>query len=85
MAQLRDPLRTRHIAKLVCAQIGEPRTHRELIEHQLLGNARKHGLAAVSEIAQPRGAIDRRTDVIALVAKPHLAGMHADPQPNRVS
>ena len=48
-----------------------------------LGRARQHGLAAVGQIAQPRGAVDRRADVVALVAQLHLAGVHADAQPDR--
>ncbi len=43
----------------------------------------KHGLAAVRQIAQPRGAVDGRADVVAFVAQLHLAGMHPDAQPDR--
>ncbi|WP_420716100.1 hypothetical protein [Mycobacterium sp. 94-17] len=37
----------------------------------------------MSQIAQPGGAIDRRADVVALIAQPHLAGVDPDPQPDR--
>ena len=50
---------------------------------QILGRARQHGLAAVGEIAQPCGPVDRRADVVAFVAQLHLAGVHADAQPDR--
>src|SRR6478735_194051 len=58
MAKLGDSLRTRNIAKLVCAEIGEPRALGKLIESQFLGDARQYGLATVGEIAQSRGSID---------------------------
>ena len=65
------------------AQIGEPRTGGKVLEHQLLGNAGQHGLAAMREIAQPRGPIDSWSDVVAFIAEPYLAGVHADPKPDR--
>ena len=35
------------------------------------------------QIAQPRGAIDGRPDVVGFVAQLHFAGVHADPQFDR--
>ncbi len=35
------------------------------------------------KISQPRGPVDRRTRVVALIAQLYLAGMHADAQPDR--
>ena len=43
----------------------------------------QHRLAAMRQIAQPRGAVDGRADVVALVAQLHLAGVHTDAQPDR--
>jgi hypothetical protein len=35
----------------------------------------------MAEIAQSRGAVDRRAGVVAFVAQLDFAGMHADTQP----
>ncbi len=61
----------------------QPRVGRQAVEHQRLGRAREQGLAAVAEIAQPRGAVDGRAGVVAFIAQLDLAGVHADPQPDR--
>ncbi len=37
----------------------------------------------MAQIAQPRGPIDRRAGVIALIAHLDFAGMHPDAQPDR--
>ena len=83
MAQLHHPLRAGQITQRVGAQIGQPHTVGEPVDHQLLGRARQHRLAAVGQIAQPRGAVDRRAGVVTLIAQLHLAGVHPDAQPDR--
>ena len=65
------------------AQIGQPRIGRQPVDDQVVRRARQHGLAAVRQIAQPCGPVDRRADVVAFVAQLHLAGVHADAQPDR--
>ena len=37
----------------------------------------------MSQVPQPSGAIDRRSDVVTLVAKPNFAGVDPDAQPDR--
>ena len=64
-------------------KVGQPRVGRQPVDNQISGGARQHGLAAVRQIAQVCGPVDGRTDVVALVAQPHLPGMHADTQPDR--
>ena len=83
MAQLHHPLRAGQITQRMGAQIGQPRAVRQPIDHQCFGRARQHGLAAVAQIAQPRGAVDGRAGVVALIAQLHLTGMHPDAQPDR--
>ena len=83
MAQLHDPFRSGDTSQFVSAQIGQPRVGRQRVNGQRLGHTRQHRLAAMGQIAQPRGPVDRGTDVIALIAQLHLAGVHADPQANR--
>ena len=83
MAQLHHPFRAGQIAQLVTCPDRSARHQPAAIDDQILSRARQHGLATVGQIAQPRGAVDRRTDVIAFVAQLHLAGVHADAQPDR--
>ncbi len=68
MAQLHNPLGPRQIAQRVTAEIGQPRIGRELVDDQITGGARKYRLAAVTQVAQPCGAIDRRPDVVGVSA-----------------
>ena len=65
------------------AQIGQPRVVRQLSVTNRLGGARQHRLAAVGQVAQPAGPVDGRSDVVALVAQLHVAGVNADAQPDR--
>jgi hypothetical protein len=51
----------------VGAKVGQPDTGLELIDHQRLGRAQDHRLAAVGQIAQPRGPVDCRANVVAWV------------------
>ena len=83
MAQLHHPFRAENTAQFVTAEMGQPGVGRKRVEHQVHSRARQHGLAAVRQVAQPCGAVDRRTDVVALVTQLHLPGMHADAQPDR--
>ena len=83
VAQLHHPFGTGDTAQFVPAEIGQPRVGRKRIDNQILGGAREHRLAAVGEIAQPRRPVDRRADVITLIAQLHLSGMHTDAQPDR--
>ena len=68
VTELHHALGPRQIAQRVGAEIGQPRIGREPVEHQIACRAGQHGLAAVRQIAQPRGAVDGRADVVALVA-----------------
>ena len=83
MTQLRHPFGPGQISQLMRTQIGQPGVVRQPIGDQLLCRAGQHGLAAVRQVAQPGGAVDGRTDVVALVPQLHLAGMHADAQLDR--
>ena len=74
MAQLHHPLRAGQIAQRMGAQIGQPRVGGKPVDDQRFGRARQHGLAAVAQIAQPRGAVDGRAGVVAFVAQLDLAG-----------
>ena len=83
MAELNYPFGARQIAQRVSAQIGQPGIGRQTVDDHVLGRAGQHRLPAVRQIAQPRGPIDGRTDVVALVAQLDLTGMDADAQPDR--
>ena len=83
MAQLHHPLGAGQITQRVGAQICQPRIGGQPIGHQVFGGARQQRLAAVAEIAQPRGSVDRRAGVVAFIAQLDFAGMHSDAQPNR--
>ena len=65
------------------AKIGQPGACREPVDDHVLGRARQHGLPAMGQIAQPRGAVDGRAGVVVLIAQLHLPGMHPDAQPDR--
>ena len=68
----------------VRAQIGQPDVLvGSMSSDQSFRGTRQHGLAAVSQIAQPRGPVDGRAGVVAFVAELDLAGVHPDPQPDR--
>ena len=83
VAQLHHPLGAGQIAQRVSPQIGQPGISRKLIDNQIACGRRQHCLPTVGQIAQPRRPVDRRADVIALVAQLHIAGMHPDAQPDR--
>jgi hypothetical protein len=67
----------------VAPEIGQPCIDGELVLNELFGHTRQHGLAAVRQVAQPRGLVDRRARVVALVAQTDVAGVHPDAQPDR--
>ena len=83
MAQLRYPDGTGEVAQPVAAQIGQPRLVGKLVFDHLLGCGRNDGLAAVCQVAQPRGLVDRRARVVALVAQLHVAGVNPDTKLDR--
>lgn len=64
-------------------EVGQPDTGWKLVDHQRLGRARQHRLTAMKQVPQPRGPVDRRSDVVALpaslAAQLHLAGVNPDP------
>ena len=62
-------------------KVVQPGVGRQPIENQIFGCARQHGLPPMGQIAQPRGPVDGRADVVALVTQLHHPGMHADAQP----
>ena len=68
MAELNDPFGAGQIAQCVGAEVGERDIGWQLIDDEGLDSTRDEGLAAVAEIAQPRGAVDGRADVVAFVA-----------------
>jgi hypothetical protein len=67
----------------VAAQVGQPRTLREPIGDQLLGRTGQYGLAAVAQIAQPCGAVDRRAGVVTFIAQLDFARVDPDAKPDR--
>ncbi len=83
MAQLHNAFRSRQVAQRMCAEVVQPGVLWQMVEHHRLRRTRQQRLAAVAKIAKPCGAIDRRADVVALVAQLDLTGVHADPQPDR--
>ncbi len=83
MAQLQHVFGLREVTQVVGAKVGQPGARREQVADQHLGDAREHHLPPVRQLAQSRSSVDRRPDVIAFVAKLYLAGVNADPQPNR--
>ena len=83
VAELHHPFGAGQIAQRMGAEVGQRDVGRELVDDKRFRRTREHRLAAVGEIAQPRGAVDRRADVVALVAQLHVAGVHADAQLDR--
>ncbi len=83
MTQLHHPLRARHTPQRIAAQIGQPHPVGQPIHHQRFGHPRHDRLPTMRQIADTRGAVDRRTRVVALIAQLNLAGMHADAYPDR--
>ena len=79
--QLLNRLRLLQILELVKPPIlhGDPRRQHR---HQLSGSARRHHLAAVGGRHQPRRAVDRRAEVVA-VALVDLTGVDRHPDPDR--
>ena len=83
VAQLHNPFRARQVAQRMGAEVVERDVRRELVDDKRFRRTRQHRLAAVREVAQPGGAVDRRADVVAFVAQVHVAGVHADAQLDR--
>ena len=83
MAQLHNPFGAGQVAQRVGAEVVQRDVWRELVDDKRFRRARQHRLAAVREVAQPGGAVDRRADVVAFVAQVHVAGVHADAQLDR--
>jgi hypothetical protein len=78
VAELHHPFGPGQIPQRVRAEVGQRDIGRELVDHHQFGRGRQHRLPAVSQVAKPGGAVDRRSDVVALVAKSHLAGVDPD-------
>ena len=68
VAQLHHPLGAGQITQRMGTEVGQPGIGGQLVDHQVLGGARQHGLAAVGQVAQPRGPVDGGADVVPLVA-----------------
>ena len=83
MAQLHNPFRARAGRAADGAEVGQRDVRRELVDDKRFRRTGQHCLAAVREVAQPGGAVDRRADVVAFVAQVHVAGVHADAQLDR--
>jgi hypothetical protein len=83
MAQLHNAFRPRQVPKWMCAMVAQPRVVGQMVEHHRFGRTRQQRLAAVAQIAEPRRPVDRRPDVVALVAQLDLARVHTYPQPDR--
>ena len=83
MAQLDNPLGPRQIPDRMRAEFSQPGFVRKSVQYQIGCGARQHGLSAVREVANTRGAVDRRPDVVGLVAQLDFAGVQPDAQPDR--
>ncbi len=83
MTQLHHPFRSGQVPQTVGAQVGEPRIVGQEVGNQITCGSRQHRLAAMGELTQPGGPVDRRADVITLIAQSHLTGVHANTQPDR--
>jgi hypothetical protein len=83
MAKLHNPFRAGQVAKWMRAEVVKRDAGGKLINDKRFRRTGEHRLTAVSEVPQPRGAVDRRTDVVAFVAQMHITGVHTDPQLDR--
>ena len=83
VAELHHAFGAGQIAQRVGAQVGERDTLWELVDDKRFRRAREHRLAAVGKVAEPGGAVDRRSDVVAFIAQLHVAGVQADAQLDR--
>ena len=83
VAELHHPFGAGQIAQRMGAEVDQRDVLRELVDDKRFRRTREHRLAAVGEVAQPRGAVDRRADVVAFVAQLDVAGVHADAQLDR--
>lgn len=70
MTQLHHPLRPGQVTQRVGAEIVEPGTFWQGVGDHVVGRPGKHRLPPVRQVAQPRGPVDRRADVVALVPQP---------------
>ena len=82
MAQLRYAFRTRQIAELMGAQVGQPDVGRELVDGQIACGTRHHDLAEMRQVTQPRRPAEGGAHIVACLvacgAQLHLAGVHRD-------
>ena len=83
VTELHHPFGAGQIAQRMGAQVGERDVWRELVDDKRFRRAGQHGLTAVGQVAQPGGAVDRRADVVGLVAQLYVAGVDADAQLDR--
>ena len=83
MAQLHNAFRPGQVAQRMRTEVVQPGVVGQVVDNHRLGRSRQQGLTAVTEVAKPSGAVDRRADVVAFVAQLDLAGVDADPQPDR--
>ena len=78
VAELHHAFGAGQIAQRMGAQVGERDPLRELVDDKWFRRTREHGLAAVGQVAEPGGAVDRRSDVVAFIAQLRVAGVQAD-------
>ena len=72
MAQLDHAFWPRDVPQLVAAQIGQPRSRRQVIDGEFYGRGGQDGLTAVRQVAHARGPVDGWPDVVAFIAQPDL-------------
>ncbi|WP_231987025.1 hypothetical protein, partial [Mycobacterium sp. E1386] len=75
VAQLRNPFGSGKVPQGMGAEVQQPRVGGQPVGKQIACRGRQDRLTPVTQVAQPRRAVDGRPDVVCLVAQLHLAGM----------
>ena len=83
MAELHHTLGPWQVSQRVRTEIGQECALWQPVDDEIACGTGQHRLAAVCEIAQSCRPVDRRADVVALIAQLHLAGVQADAQSDR--
>ena len=79
----KDLLGAPEVAQAMHAQIDQLHAIGQAIDDEIVRRARQQRLPAVRDRPQPRAAIDRLAEVVALVAQLRLGGVQRDPHPQR--
>src|SRR2546422_3380288 len=80
MAKLVDVLGAGEVAQASCPEMCERDLLGKAVNDEVVSRPREKRLAAVADRPQSRAAVDRRPDVVALVAELHFAGVQGQPQ-----